>query len=43
MKGGPKPAVDSLYTNRFAGKIKFDDAQWARAKKRNEEFAKFFT
>jgi NitT/TauT family transport system substrate-binding protein len=43
MNGGPKPTVEDLYTNRFAGKIKFDDAQWAAAKKRNEEFAKFFT
>jgi hypothetical protein len=42
MKGGPKPPVEELYTNRFAGKIKFDEAQWAAAKKRNEKFAEFF-
>ena len=41
-KGGPKPAVEDLYTNRFGGKIKFTDAQWAQAKKRNEEFEKYF-
>jgi ABC-type nitrate/sulfonate/bicarbonate transport system substrate-binding protein len=41
-KGGPKPAVEDLYTNRFVGKLKFSDAQWAQAKKRNEEFAKYF-
>lgn len=41
-KGGPKPAVADLYTNRFAGKQKFSEAQWAEAKKRNEEFAKYF-
>lgn len=27
----------------FAGKIKFDESQWTTAKKRSEEFAKFFT
>jgi ABC-type nitrate/sulfonate/bicarbonate transport system substrate-binding protein len=42
-KGGTKPAVEELYTNRFAGRIKFGDAQWAEAKKRNEEFAKYFS
>jgi len=31
--GTPKPRVDSLYTNRFAGKIKIAPAQWAAAKK----------
>lgn len=41
-KGAPKPAVDQLFTNRFAGRIKLTEAQWAEAKKRNEEFAKFF-
>jgi NitT/TauT family transport system substrate-binding protein len=43
VKEGTKPPVDSLFTNQFAGTIKFTDAQWADAKKRNEEFAKFFT
>jgi ABC-type nitrate/sulfonate/bicarbonate transport system substrate-binding protein len=42
-KSGTKPAVEDLYTNRFAGTIKFSDSQWAQAKKRNEEFAKYFT
>jgi ABC-type nitrate/sulfonate/bicarbonate transport system substrate-binding protein len=41
-KGGTKPAVDDLYTNAFAGRMKLTDAQWAEAKKRNEEFARFF-
>jgi ABC-type nitrate/sulfonate/bicarbonate transport system substrate-binding protein len=42
-KGGPKPAVKDLYINRFAGRMKFTDEQWAQAKKRNEEFAKYFS
>jgi ABC-type nitrate/sulfonate/bicarbonate transport system substrate-binding protein len=41
-KGAQKPNVDDLFTNRFAGRIKLTEAQWAEAKKRNEEFAKFF-
>jgi ABC-type nitrate/sulfonate/bicarbonate transport system substrate-binding protein len=41
-KGEAKPASEDLYTNRFVGKVKFTDAQWAEAKKQNEEFAKFF-
>jgi NitT/TauT family transport system substrate-binding protein len=41
-KGAQKPAVEELFTNRFAGRIKLTEAQWADAKKRNEEFAKFF-
>jgi NitT/TauT family transport system substrate-binding protein len=41
-KSGSKPTPEDLFTNRFAGKIRFSDAQWAEAKRRNEEFAKFF-
>ena len=41
-KGAQKPNVDELYTNRFAGRIKLTETQWVDAKKRNEEFAKFF-
>jgi ABC-type nitrate/sulfonate/bicarbonate transport system substrate-binding protein len=41
-KSGSKPAPEDLFTNRFAGKVRFNDAQWAEAKKRNEEFARFF-
>jgi NitT/TauT family transport system substrate-binding protein len=41
-KGGQKPSVEELFTNRFAERIKLTDAQWSEARKRNEEFAKFF-
>ncbi len=41
-KGAKKPAVEDLFTNRFTGKVKLTEAQWAEAKKRNEEFSKFF-
>jgi ABC-type nitrate/sulfonate/bicarbonate transport system substrate-binding protein len=41
-KDGTKPAVDALFTNAFAGRIKLTDAQWADVKKRNEEFARYF-
>jgi hypothetical protein len=41
-KGAPKPVVEDLFTNRFAGRIKLTETQWAEAKKRNEEFAQFF-
>src|SRR5437762_2282060 len=41
-KGAQKPNVHELYTNRFAGRIKLTETQWVDAKKRNEEFAKFF-
>jgi len=41
-KGGTKPSVDDLYTNRFVGRVKLTDAQWTEARKRNEEYARFF-
>jgi NitT/TauT family transport system substrate-binding protein len=41
-KGAEKPPVDRFYTNRFVGRVKFTDAQWAEAKKRFQEFSKFY-
>jgi NitT/TauT family transport system substrate-binding protein len=41
-KGGTKPAVDTLFTNGFAGRARLTDAQWAEVKKKNEEFARYF-
>jgi ABC-type nitrate/sulfonate/bicarbonate transport system substrate-binding protein len=41
-KSGKKPDVDELFTNRFAGQMKLTEAQWADARRKNEEFAKFF-
>jgi ABC-type nitrate/sulfonate/bicarbonate transport system substrate-binding protein len=43
IKGAAKPAVEDLYTNRFAGRLKLTEAQWQAAKKHNEEFQRFFS
>jgi ABC-type nitrate/sulfonate/bicarbonate transport system substrate-binding protein len=40
--GTRKPAPDELFTNQFAGKITLTAAQWAEAKKRSAEYAKYF-
>jgi NitT/TauT family transport system substrate-binding protein len=42
-KSDAKPQVEDLYTNRFAGKLRLTDAEWAMAKKNNEEFQRMFS
>jgi len=44
--GGPgvnRPAQDALFTDKFTGKIKLDDKQWAEVHTRVAEFDKVFT
>ncbi len=36
--GTPKPPVESLYTNRFTGKVKMPPEQWAAAKKHFQRY-----
>lgn len=38
-----RPHNDLLFTNRFAGKIKLDDAQWNQVRARVSEYDKVFT
>jgi hypothetical protein len=38
----PKPEVDQVFTNRFAGKMKLTTEQWNEAVKQRAEFAKYF-
>jgi ABC-type nitrate/sulfonate/bicarbonate transport system substrate-binding protein len=43
--GGPdvsRPDVEALFTNRFVGKLKLDDAQWAQVRQRVSEYDKVF-
>lgn len=37
-----RPQADALFTNRFTGKIKLDEAQWARVRARVSEYDKVF-
>jgi ABC-type nitrate/sulfonate/bicarbonate transport system substrate-binding protein len=39
--GSRKPAVDEVFTNQFAGRIKLTPQEWTDATKRHEEFARF--
>ena len=41
--GVNRPEVDALYTNRFAGKIKLNDTQWAQLHQRVSDFDKVFS
>ena len=44
--GGPdvhRPAIDALFTNQFAGKIKLDETQWAQVRTRVSEYDKVFS
>ena len=36
-----RPALDALFTNRFAGKVKLTDAEWAAVRARVAEFGKY--
>jgi NitT/TauT family transport system substrate-binding protein len=40
--GVTRPQPDALFTNRFASKLKLDDAQWAQVRARVSEFDKMF-
>jgi NitT/TauT family transport system substrate-binding protein len=39
--GAKRPAPDALFTNRFAGKIKLPEAEWASVRQRVAEFDKY--
>jgi NitT/TauT family transport system substrate-binding protein len=39
--GMQRPQPDALFTNRFAGKIKLTEAQWASVRQRVAEFDKY--
>ena len=41
-KDAPKPRVDQVFTNRFAGRIKLTPQQWSEAAKQRDKFAKYF-
>jgi ABC-type nitrate/sulfonate/bicarbonate transport system substrate-binding protein len=41
-KDAPKPQLEQVFTNRFAGRIRLSDAQWSQALKSREEFLRFF-
>jgi hypothetical protein len=41
--GVNRPEPDALFTNRFSGKLKLDDAQWAQVRQRVSEYDKVFT
>jgi hypothetical protein len=32
------PALDKLYTNKFVGKVKLTDAEWAAVEKRAQQY-----
>jgi hypothetical protein len=38
-----RPELASLFTNRFAGKIKLDGSEWARIHERVSEFDKYLS
>jgi NitT/TauT family transport system substrate-binding protein len=40
-KSGVKPPSDQLFTNRFAGKLRFSEAEWTKAKSLADEFGKY--
>jgi hypothetical protein len=37
-----RPALDDVFTNRYAGKVKLDAAQWAQVRERVSEYDKIF-
>ncbi|HEX3952735.1 MAG TPA: ABC transporter substrate-binding protein [Stellaceae bacterium] len=41
--GTKRPGLDAIFTNRFSGKIKLSDAQWAQVQSRVAQFDKVFT
>jgi hypothetical protein len=41
--GTKRPGLDAIFTNRFRGKIKLSDAQWAQVQSRVAQFDKVFT
>lgn len=41
--GVNRPEVEALFTNKFAGKIKLSDAQWAQVRGRVSEYDKVFS
>jgi hypothetical protein len=43
VKDGKMPAVDSLYSNQFVGKIKLTDAEWQSAMAATSDFAKYLS
>jgi hypothetical protein len=40
-KSQAKPPTHELFTNRFAGKLRLSDAEWAKAKSLAAEYAKY--
>ncbi len=38
-----RPEIDSMMTNKFAGSIKFTDAEWEQAQKNSQEFRAYVT
>ncbi len=42
-EGASAPNLDALFTNRFAGKLKLSEAEWAKAEADAAEFAKYMT
>jgi NitT/TauT family transport system substrate-binding protein len=41
--GVSRPELDALFTNRFVGKLKLNEAQWAQVRQRVSEYDKVFT
>jgi NitT/TauT family transport system substrate-binding protein len=41
--GMQRPEIDALFTNRFTGKIKLDDAQWTQVRARVSEYDNVFS
>jgi NitT/TauT family transport system substrate-binding protein len=41
--GMKRPDVEALFTNRFTGKLKLDDAQWTQVRARVSEYDKVFS
>jgi NitT/TauT family transport system substrate-binding protein len=41
--GMKRPELDALFTNRFTGKVKLDEAQWAQVRQRVSEYDKIFS
>jgi hypothetical protein len=40
--GMKRPDNDTLFTNRFTGKVKLDETQWAQVHQRVSEYDKVF-
>jgi NitT/TauT family transport system substrate-binding protein len=41
--GDKRPEIDGMMTNKFAGSIKFTDAEWDQAQKNSQEFRAYVT